>query len=136
MTRLVLGAFLLSVACNKDGPPPDAPPPPPSEEAEVEPEEGAGEAETLETGKDCASAEAVCEGGVCTAKIKNTCKAPVTCQLEMYALCQASDDTDEGEARGKGRGTIAAGESGDIQAGADCEGRAVKLTKADGLSCR
>jgi hypothetical protein len=132
--RKTVFLFLLCAACPKDGPPPDAPPPPPSDEAE--PDVEGGESETLETGKNCATAEALCDGGVCTAKIKNSCPQPVTCELEMYALCQRSDDQDEGEARGKGRGTIPAGESGEIQAGANCEGRAVKLTQQDGLSCK
>jgi hypothetical protein len=130
----MIAALLLCAGCPKDGPPPDAPPPPPNDDSE--PVAAEGEAEPLETGKKCATAEAVCEGGVCKATVKNSCDAPVTCELEMYALCKASDETDAGEARGKGRGTIPGGDSGEIQAGANCEGRAVTMTQADGLSCR
>jgi hypothetical protein len=126
-----LAAALLSWACNNNAAPPEAPPPPSDE---VEPAEVSGEAEALETGKDCATAEAVCENGICTATVKNSCDGPVTCELSMYAMCKG--DTEAGEARGKGRGTIAGSDSGDIQAQANCEGRAVALTQADGLSCR
>jgi hypothetical protein len=120
------------LACS--APPPEAPPPPPPEEPGLDVVEGPGPAEAVDTGTDCATAQAVCEGGVCTATIKNDCSEPVTCQLEVLAICRGATDT--GEARGKARDTVAVGQEYDMQAGADCQDKSVTATTVESLSCR
>jgi len=80
------------------------------------------------------SAEATCEGGVCNTEVKNGCKEPVTCAIEILALCHGANFT--GEARGKARDTFAVGDSGTMQAGADCQGSAVAGTQVDTMSCK
>lgn len=133
MTRFsttILAAACLA-ACSP--PPPEAPAPPPPE-PEIEIPDGPPPPEAVETGKDCAKAEAVCEGGVCTATIRNECEEPVTCELEVLAICRG--ETDTGEARGKARDTIAAGQEYDMQAGADCQDKMVTATTVESLSCR
>ncbi|HHH31645.1 MAG TPA: hypothetical protein ENK57_25310 [Polyangiaceae bacterium] len=90
--------------------------------------------EAVDTGIDCAKAEATCEGGVCTVMMNNTCEAPITCELHILALCQG--ETEVGEARGVGRDTFPVGYEGKLQAGADCEGRAVVGTQVDTLACK
>ncbi|MEM1028832.1 MAG: hypothetical protein AAF928_14945 [Myxococcota bacterium] len=117
-------------------PPPDAPPAPPAPAPDLDDDLGdlgPAEPEPIETGKDCATAEAVCDLGVCTAKLVNGCAQPVTCAFEILAMCQGTDDG--GEARGKSRGTVPAGAEGEIQAAADCEDKAVASTLVDRLSC-
>jgi len=131
-TCLLIAAAAVACKTSTPAPPPNTPPPP--KEAEPEIPEGPLEAEPLETGKDCATAEAICEGGVCTAKVMNKCDAPVTCSLSILALCQGG--TDRGEARGKERDTIPAGSETEIQAGADCEGAAVMGTQVEQLTCQ
>lgn len=134
MTRF--GATMLTMgwltACS--APPPPAPTPPPQPDPELELPDEPPPPEAVETGKDCVSAEAVCDGGVCTATLSNKCEAPVTCELEVLAICRGTTDT--GEARGKSRDTIPAGQEYDMQAGADCQGKAVSATTVEVLSCR
>jgi hypothetical protein len=96
--------------------------------------DGPPEAEAIETGKDCVSAEAVCDMGLCTAKLNHQCEQPVTCALEVMAMCQGA--TDAGEARGKGRGTVPAGNEDELQAVADCQDKAVASTIVESLSCK
>ncbi len=96
--------------------------------------EGDAAPESVDSGIDCAKAEATCEGGVCTVAMNNTCEAPVTCELRIIALCQG--ETEVGEARGVGRDTFPVGYEGELQAGADCEGRAVVGTQVDTLECK
>jgi hypothetical protein len=132
-TISMVAATAWLLACSP--PPPDAPPPPPPEDADVEGNhDGPAAVEAVETGKDCATAQAVCEGGVCTATIKNDCSEPITCELKVLAICRGATDT--GEARGKARDTIAASQEYDMQAGADCQDKAVTATTVEGLSCR
>ncbi|MND05007.1 hypothetical protein D3C83_255570 [compost metagenome] len=50
------------------------------------------------------------------------------------ALCSGS--TDKGEARGKARGTIPAGQGDNFQAVADCEGAGISSTMIESLSCK
>jgi hypothetical protein len=90
--------------------------------------------EALETGSDCVTAEADCQGGVCTATVQNNCTTPVTCELNVTVLCRSGTET--GEARGKGRDTFAAGTSGELQAGGSCEGRELVGTTPNGMSCK
>lgn len=131
---LALASLLVLVGCPPP-PPEDVPETPPATDEDLGPE-GMGEAvaEAVETGKDCTTAEVLCDGGVCTATIKNACEAPVTCALDMMAVCQG--ETDMGEARGKGRDTIAAGVTFELQAGANCQGDRVIATQVDSLSCK
>ena len=129
----VLASALVLVACGGGTPAPDTPD---TSDADVDVDagdDGPAEPESVETGKDCATAEAVCEGGVCTVTLKNDCAEPVTCEMKMLALCRS--ETDVGEAKGVGRDTFAAGVTGELQAGADCQGRQVAATQMDGMSC-
>ena len=125
-------AWLLS-ACGGAPPVADTPD---VEAPDPEPDEATpGDAveEPIETGKSCVTATVLCDGGVCTAKVQNTCPVPVTCELNALVMCR--DETTTGEARGKGRDTFAAGASGELQAGNDCEGRQVAGTLPDGMHC-
>ena len=131
MTRFLLVASLF-IGCAPP-PPAEVPKTPPADEPELDTEGHEAVSEAMETGKDCAKAEVLCEGGVCTASIKNDCEAPVTCELDILAICQG--ETDTGEARGKGRDTIAPGVAFNLQAGADCHGDAVLATQVDTLTC-
>ncbi len=127
-----MGAVAVVLACSNT-PPPDPPPTPPSPEADDEPELPTGP-EAIETGKDCATAEADCEAGMCTTQVKNACDTAVTCEMVVLALCEGS--TTEGEAKGKARGTIPPGQTDKLQAVADCEGQAITATTVDALSCK
>jgi hypothetical protein len=127
---LMLAAAWLT-ACSP--PPPEAPAPPAPEPA-LEIPDGPPPPEAVETGKDCVKAEAVCEGGVCTATVQNQCEEPVTCELEVLAICRG--ETDTGDARGKARDTIAAGQEYEMQAGADCQEKEVTATTVELLVCR
>lgn len=108
---------------------PAAVPEPAAVEPEAEPE-----AEAVETGKDCVTATATCQGGVCDVEVDNGCKEPVTCAVEILALCRGANFT--GEARGKARDTFAVGDKGVMQGGADCQGSAVAGTQVDTMSCK
>ena len=130
---MLLGSLAASLLGCPGKPPPEAPPPPPAPEPELDVPDGPPEPEAIETGKDCASAEAVCDVGVCTAKVKNSCEQPVTCALEAMAMCQGTEDA--GEARGKDRGTVAAGDEGELRAVADCQDQAVASTIVENLNC-
>lgn len=127
-----LAVLSLVVACDST-PPPTPPNTPPAPQPDEEPTEPSGP-EAIETGRDCATAEADCDAGMCTTEIKNNCEAPVTCEVLIMALCESS--TSKGEARGKARGTIPAGESDKLQAVADCEGQSINATMVDSLSCK
>lgn len=132
MRRFELLAVVLLAACD-GGPPPTPPDTPPAPEPEVVPDGPSGP-EAVETGRDCATAEADCDGGMCKTEIKNNCEAPVTCELLIMALCQSA--TDRGEARGKDRGTVPAGQSDTFQAVADCEGASITATMVESLTCK
>jgi len=127
-------AILTLPGCGSAAPAPTKPTPEPS------PDLGGGDvsdvplAEPLETGNDCVTAEAECEGGMCTAKLQNDCEVPVTCELNVLVMCRGGTDT--GEARGKGRDTFPAGADGELQAAGDCEGRAGAGTIPENMSCR
>ncbi len=130
LAALAWAAFL--PACGSK--PPPAAPKLDAEPVEEPVDEGPATPEEIETGSDCATAKGLCEGGVCTVDVNNGCEAAVSCQLEAMALCRDGNAT--GEARGKGRDTIAAGESSQIQAQGDCEGRQTLATQLVNLSCK
>jgi hypothetical protein len=132
-----LVALPLSVVLAGCGSPPEPNVPDRPEETPLEADDepaGDAEPESVDTGKDCATAEALCEGGVCTLAMKNDCPEPVTCELKIIALCRG--ETEVGEARGVGRDTFAAGVTGELQAGADCQGANVAATQIDELTCQ
>ncbi len=129
------GALLLAFAvgaCGGKAPPPKDPKPAPAAAIEPEPELPL-EPEAMETGVDCVEATTECQGGVCVANVKNNCDKPVTCNFTMYALCKGT--TTGGQARGTARDTFRAGDSGPIEAGANCEGADVNGTAVDSLEC-
>lgn len=137
MNAKLMLAFALAwtaSACGGNAPvadTPDVETPEPDEPVD----EGGEEAveEPLETGKDCVTAMALCDGGVCTAKVQNNCEVPVTCELDVLVMCR--DETTAGEARGKGRDTFAAGTTAELQAAGNCEGRMIAGTVPDGMRC-
>jgi hypothetical protein len=134
MTRIALSACALvmaATACSKDAQQAESPEPMPGDE---EPTMGAPASDTLDSGMPCVTADVVCDGGMCSATLKNACDGAATCELTMYAVCEGS--TDVGEARGSNRGTFAAGSTGTLEAGANCEGASIMATQADQLSCR
>lgn len=119
-------------ACGGASTTPDTPTP----QAEPEPEPDVPDTaleEPMDSGKDCVTAMVLCEGGVCTAKIQNSCDVPVTCELNVLVMC--ASETDTGEARAKGRDTFAAGATAELQAGGNCEGRGVRGTIPETLNC-
>jgi hypothetical protein len=131
--------FALFVLCSACSPAKPNPEPQPQPTAEPAPEldevpAGLGGPEKLDSGKDCAAAEGLCENGICKVTIKNTCKEPVTCEFQILAMCRG--ETETGEARGKGRGTVPAGGEGELEAGADCEGKFVTGTTFESMSCK
>jgi len=136
LVQLISSAVLLlgAVACGGSSTGADAPPPPPPTDDMGDDDPAPAGPEPLDTGKDCATAEATCDGGLCTAKVKNDCDTAITCELAMYSLCRGS--TTGGEARGKGRNTIPSKSEGEIEGVANCEGAVVDATIADGLSCK
>ena len=129
---LVVTSALL-VACGGGDTPPPNPAPAPTAEVEPEPE-GPEEPEQVDAGNPCVKAMGLCEGGVCTVEITNSCKEPVTCQLGVMALCRTATDT--GQASGKGRETVPAGGSTKLQAAGDCEGAQIVGTQIENLSCK
>jgi hypothetical protein len=125
----------LGLACSSGTPEAEGPAQPdPSEGDDDDEPAGDGEPEAVSTGRDCLSASAYCEGGMCTWDFDNKCKAAVTCEVAMMAVCQGS--TDRGEARGTGRGTIPAGSKDKIEAAANCEGASVMATQVESISCQ
>ena len=99
----------------------------------VEPEVPAAP-EVIATGNDCTTAKGSCEGGVCSVDVTNRCEVAVTCELTAMSVCRA--DTTSGEARGKGRNTVPARETVQIQAQGDRVSARVVATQLVGLRCR
>lgn len=127
---LAVAAFAVS-GCAKPPPPKDEP----KVEPTAEPEPPATPTpQAIETGKECATATVECAGGVCLAKVKNDCPEPITCDLESLTTC--TGETQTGEARGKGRGTVPAKSEGELSSAAGCEGGQVQLTMPESLACR
>ena len=130
----ILAALLLS-ACGGVTPKPAADPDKPDLTAVPAPEpDEPATAEEVETGSDCATAMALCEGGVCTVDVTNGCEAAVTCALEAMSLCR--DATSTGEARGKARDTVPVGETVQLQAQGDCESAQIVATQLVSFRCQ
>jgi hypothetical protein len=133
-----LVAFLLGTAgCG--GPAQTAPKeaaPAASQEAKPKKEEVAEEIpkEAIESGKDCAKAEAQCGGGVCALSLDNTCAAAVTCDIHILTVCQAQ--TDIVQAKARKRETFAAGKKDRVSIAADCAENRIISTKVQTLSCK
>ena len=102
----------------------EPPPPPP----------GPPEPEKVETGHDCATAEAVCDGGVCTMKFKNGCEKPLTCDAFMGLRCQAG--TDIIEAKGRGQKTFPAKTDGELHVTANCTTGSIVQSSITDLTCK
>jgi hypothetical protein len=90
--------------------------------------------EHVDSGKDCAKAEGRCGGGVCNAKVKNDCDAAVRCDLAMSATC----DNPQGNSAASGgdHATIAAHESGEIDAQVTCTSGPIVHTEIVKLACK
>jgi hypothetical protein len=109
------------------------PAPPPADTSAPSATSSEPQWEPVETGKDCASAQAKCGGGVCDAKVKNDCDTAVRCALEIAATCGTSGGGST--ANGSDHATIAAHATGDVGAQATCGGDVVH-TEIQKLSCR
>jgi len=127
--RLLGCALLLAAGCGAPPPPPPAAPAPaPPPAAPLPPEKVAAD-----TGKPCAKAQALCDGGLCTVDIDNACDQPVSCDMSAAATCKT--DAEMIEATGRGRGTIAAKSKGQLTAAADCTRGKVMMTQMKDLHC-
>ena len=134
MRSFALFGFAALLAACSSTPPPTPPDTPPAPEPDEDVDDVDAGPEAIETGRDCATAEATCDGGMCKTEIKNGCDSPITCNVLIMALCQSS--TDRGESRGKARGTIPGGKSDTLQAVADCEGASITATMVETLECK
>jgi hypothetical protein len=88
----------------------------------------------VETERDCAKAQAQCGGGVCDAKVKNDCDAPIRCALEITVTCSSLGGGST--ANGSEHATIGAHDTGDIGAQATCGGGDVLRTEIQKLTCK
>lgn len=135
LPSLVLLASLLALGC---GAPAAAPATPAATSvepvADVPAKPAAPDKVAVATGKDCAKAEAVCENGLCAITVKNGCADPITCNVAIAAVCKSTTET--GEARARGRDTVAANASGKISVGASCQGGVVLTTEVKEMQCR
>jgi hypothetical protein len=100
---------------------------------------GPPEPEKVETGHECATADAVCDAGVCTIKFKNGCDKPLTCDAFMGLRCQAG--TDIIEAKGRGRQTFPASaggkaSDGELHVTANCTTGSVVQSSITDLTCK
>ena len=95
---------------------------------------GPPEPEKVETGHDCATAEAVCDGAVCTVKFKNGCEKPLTCDAFMGLRCQAG--TDIIEAKGREKKTFPAKSEGDLHVTANCTTGSIVQSSITDLTCK
>lgn len=120
-----------------------APPPPevkepaaPEATATARPEVGpeAIPKEAVESGMDCAKAEAQCGGGVCAVTMKNGCDKAVTCDFSILTVCQA--ETDLVQAKAKRRETFASGAKESVSIAADCAANRIVSTKVSALVCK
>ncbi len=102
----------------------EPPPPPP----------GPPEPEKVETGHACASASAVCDGAVCTLKLKNECEAALTCNASMLLRCQAG--TDVIEARARGGKTFPQKSEAELHLSANCTTGAIVQSNVSELTCK
>jgi hypothetical protein len=130
VTFAIAIALLAGCAAPPPPPKPPAPPPPPA----APPEPAPPTKEPVATGKDCATAEAECAGGVCAVEIKNGCDQPITCDLFLTATCQAQ--TEMVEARARKRDTFAAKTDGQLSAEAKCTEGDVIHTEVKELACK
>jgi hypothetical protein len=122
------------VACSPAKPEPTAQPavsmtPP---EPDPGPAEPAGP-EPVQTGHECATAEATCDGGLCELKLKNGCDKPLTCDAFVVIRCKAG--TDLVEARGRGRDTFPAKTDGKLDVTANCTMGSIVQTSLSELKC-
>jgi len=127
-------AVVLAAGC---GPAPAPPPPaaPPAPTAAPAPEAPAPPAkEKVDVGQECVHAEVECEGGVCTATLKNDCDQAVTCDLAITTTCKAN--TTMLEAAGRKRDTFAAKSDGELKVGAKCNEGDVVRTAMKSMSCK
>ena len=91
--------------------------------------------ETLETGRDCATAATSCGVGRCVAEIDNRCDTPVTCQLHVGSLCK-TDGGEHGPANATSeRLTMLSGAKQQLEAEVSCGQGTPLTTLVDGVDC-
>ena len=127
------GAGIAVAGCSAT--PPPAPPQPPNAETTAKPAETAEiPREPVETGKDCAKAEAQCGNGVCAVTMNNGCDQAVTCDLTVMMVCQA--ETDLVQAKARKHETFAAGSKDSVSIAADCAAGRIVTTKVQTITCK
>jgi hypothetical protein len=119
-------------ACGASKPPPPGAPTAPA--AVDNAPSGPPATQAVETGKDCATAQGQCGGGICNVTVKNACNTAVRCELEVAATCESQSGT--AESGGRERDTFAAGTSGDLGARATCADGRVVRTEVRSLTCK
>lgn len=95
---------------------------------------GPPEPEKIATGHECATAEALCDGAVCTLKLKNGCDNALTCEASMVLRCQAGTDIIEASARG--RQTFAQKSDADLHMTANCTTGSIVQSSVTDLKCK
>jgi hypothetical protein len=130
MHRALALVVVLSLSCGSPPPPPPSPTPKPVAPAPPPPPEKV----KVETGKDCAKAEATCSGGLCDVEVDNGCAEPVSCDVTATAVCKT--DAEMLDAQGRGRGTVPAKSKGKLSAVADCTRGVVMTTSVKEMRCR
>jgi hypothetical protein len=128
---LAVAAVVPLSACGGSRPPADAP----VESALGGAAESAPVADSVDTGKDCATAEVQCGGGTCVAHVKNACTQSVRCELAVTATCDAPGGSAI-DSDGRAADNVAPGSTSDVAAQATCTSGRALHTEARGLSCK
>lgn len=128
-----LGLALGMVGCG-GAPPPPAPkaepvaaaaPPAPPEPPSKEP---------IDTGSECAKAEAQCGGGACLLTVDNACDQAVSCDATMVTTCKSG--TSMVEAARRKRETYAAKSQGELSLQGNCPDGEILATAMKSLACK
>ena len=89
----------------------------------------------LETGRECATAAIACAPGNCAARVKNSCKKPVTCALRIECICRALTGEEGPATADSGEYTILAGDGDGLAARVICDQGEVLATIARTVHC-
>jgi hypothetical protein len=128
---LALAAVVSLSACGGSRQPADAP----VESAFGGAAESAPLADSVDTGKECATASVQCGGAMCVAHVKNACTQSVRCELAVTATCDAPGGSTI-DSDGRAADNVPAGSTSDVAAQATCTSGRALHTEARGLSCK
>jgi hypothetical protein len=106
----------------------------PPAEPEPLPPSATPQAQAVDSGKECAKAEARCGSGICNVTVKNDCDARVHCELTVTATCDTAGAATE--VYGGDRASIDAHASGEVDAQATCSTGQTLHTEVRKLTCR